>query len=268
MVDSLTSEFKVVDYPVSQLAKLKNPKNPRWMPDQQMEALTASLAEFGTVEPVILNTRTNRIVGGHQRIDAATANDEKTLPTVLVDLEPAEETALNLALNKVKGEWDYEKLAVMLADISPDQLLATGFTEIEQSSLIASFQVDDEEIADEQDSGVVRDIRNRTEEEVKDSFESTEKVQFGMFSKAIPVEIYQQWVDSLKAKTTMGESPISLGLVVAEMLGIEVIQEKSATEDEDKDLENEPGQIDNEDEDGTENEDEDLENEPGQIDNW
>jgi hypothetical protein len=220
-------ELKIVDYAIADLLKMKNPKNPRWMPDVTREALQASLREFGVVEPVIVNTRTNQIVGGHQRVDAAAEVGEKIMPVVLIDVELAKETALNLLLNKARGSWDYDKLAQMLSGMEPEDLALTGFSDDEVESIVASFEPDTEILAEE---GVYQDIYNRSEEETQQLFESTEKVQFGMFSKTVPTERYQRWVQGLMQEAADGQSPIALGLVVSRRLGIEVTSQAALAE--------------------------------------
>lgn len=228
-----TQTLTIVDYSLEQLETMINPKNPRWMPEQQMEALTASLGQFGLVEPLIVNTANNQIVGGHQRLAAAKLAGETTLPAVLVNLDPAKETALNLSLNKIKGYWDYEKLAAVLNDIEPDHLIATGFTDAEADSIVASYAASDEEISDDEedyDDGIVDEVRNRTEAEVQNYLESTEKVQFGMFAKHVPTSVYTKWVEWLESKSEVGSSPAALGAVVAELLGIDVSQPQDETE--------------------------------------
>jgi hypothetical protein len=145
-----------------------------------------------------------------------------SLPAVVVELSPAQETALNLALNKIRGDWDYEKLAVMLAAMDEASIAVTGFTELEAQSIVEGFAIDETEIAGAGSDGVIQDIRNRTEEEVQKLFGATEKVQFGMFSKAIPTDIYEKWVASLIEESELGESPVALGAVVARRLGIDV----------------------------------------------
>jgi len=103
-----------------------------------MEALRRSLREFGTVEPIVVNKRTGRIVGGHQRVKAAEAEGIKELPTVTVDLGKAEERQLNLALNRIHGEWDPEALSGVLASLKEmgGNLELTGFTDDELEDLL------------------------------------------------------------------------------------------------------------------------------------
>lgn len=222
------------EYTVEELEGMLNEKNPRWMPEQQKEALEGSLGRFGLVEPIVVNTRLNRVIGGHQRIAASRALKIATLTAVVLDLDEVQDTALNLALNKVRGYWDYDKLAQVLADISSENLLLTGFTEVEAESIIASGSVEPDDIADDEPliDGIVQDIRNRTETEVKELFEATEKVQFGMFARHVPVDEYEAWVAALEAKSQNGTSPAALGAVVCAMLGIEAYQPSADEGDE------------------------------------
>lgn len=88
--------------------------NPRRIDPDQLLALRRSLRTFGAVEPVVANRRTGRIVGGHQRVKAAEAEGIETLPVVWVDLDETGERQLNLALNKISGEWDEDKLGELL----------------------------------------------------------------------------------------------------------------------------------------------------------
>jgi hypothetical protein len=216
--------LKIVDIPLEDLEKMLWDKNPRWMPDQQMESLQASLQEFGAVEPIIVNEPNKQVIGGHQRIKAAIAIAQnsklKSLPAVLVDLDPARQAALNLLLNKTKGTWDYDKLGQLLAEFEPDQLTVTGFEKLEIDSILASVNLEDEIPDFENDDAVVRDIRNRTEAEVEEALQSTIKVQFGMFSRHIPSNIYEEWLEKVINESTAGSSPVALGAIVAQRLGI------------------------------------------------
>jgi ParB-like chromosome segregation protein Spo0J len=101
--------------------------NPRTMTDGQRAQLQASLAEFGVVVPIVVNTHPGRegvVVGGNQRVAALREAGEARVPAVEVDLAPERERALCLRLNRNTGEWDHEKLQ---AAFSNDELLAVGF---------------------------------------------------------------------------------------------------------------------------------------------
>lgn len=129
--------MNVVALPVAELATKASPYNPRTISDHDLDALRKSLRFFGTVEPIIVNERSGHIVGGHQRVKAAQAEGLDTLPVVYVDLDDPSEKQLNLALNRVSGEWDIEKLGALLGDLEAAgaDLGLTGFTAQEIEAL-------------------------------------------------------------------------------------------------------------------------------------
>lgn len=73
--------------------------NPRDISEHAFEGLKESIKKFGFVDPVIVNTSTGNLVGGHQRTKAAIALGLESIPMVEVELSPAEEKALNVTLN-------------------------------------------------------------------------------------------------------------------------------------------------------------------------
>lgn len=99
--------------------------------DTQYEALNNSIERFGLVEPLIVNERNNVLIGGHQRLNVLLARGETEAEVILVDLDEQKEKALNLALNKIEGEWDFDKLDKVLGDLTKDDIRFTGFTEEE-----------------------------------------------------------------------------------------------------------------------------------------
>jgi ParB-like chromosome segregation protein Spo0J len=119
------------------------------MAPAEMERLKASIREFGFAEPVIARREDFLVVGGHQRIQALTEiltedgapdADAVTVPTILLTgVDDARAKALNLALNRISGEWDYEKLGVLLAEFEatdPSLIGLTGFTEAEAADIL------------------------------------------------------------------------------------------------------------------------------------
>lgn len=78
--------------------------------DAEYETLKRSLEQFGMVEPVVWNERTNRVVGGHQRLTVEAALGHEEVDVSVVDLDEIKEKELNIALNKIGGRWDTEKL--------------------------------------------------------------------------------------------------------------------------------------------------------------
>ena len=111
--------------------------NPRKISDQALDSLVQSIERFGFVDPVIVNDRTGILVGGHQRIKAAKKLGLKDVPVVAVNLDEAEEKALNVALNKISGEWDLDLLRGVLEDVQAAglDLSLTGFTDDEWAAM-------------------------------------------------------------------------------------------------------------------------------------
>ncbi len=129
----------VTEVPTSDLATMAAPYNPRQISDHDLEALRRSLRYFGTVEPIVVNKRSGRIVGGHQRVKAAQAESMVSMPVVYVDLDDPSEKQLNLALNRIHGEWEPDLLADLLRGLEAEgaDLALTGFAEDELARLMA-----------------------------------------------------------------------------------------------------------------------------------
>lgn len=87
-----------------------NPRKALKSGDKDYEKLKRSIEEFGYVEPVIWNEHTGRVVGGHQRLKVLSDMGVTELDCVIVDIPEVQEKALNIALNKISGEWDIDKL--------------------------------------------------------------------------------------------------------------------------------------------------------------
>lgn len=126
-----------------------NPRKELKPGDAEFEKLTRSLSEFGYVEPVIWNKTTGNIVGGHQRLTALKHLGHTEVDCVVVELDETREKALNVALNKISGDWDEAKLALVIADLDIADFDAelTGFDEKEIQQLIGSL--DETEIEDD-----------------------------------------------------------------------------------------------------------------------
>ena len=85
--------------------------------DKEYEKLKRSIEQFGYVEPVIWNETTGRVVGGHQRLKVLQDMGLTEVDCVIVQMDEEKEKTLNVALNKISGEWDNDKLALLIADL-------------------------------------------------------------------------------------------------------------------------------------------------------
>ena len=132
--------------PLAELAPAPyNPRKALRDGDPEYAKLRRSIEEFGVVDPVIWNSRTKRVVGGHQRLTVLRDLGHATAPTVVVDLDEKREKALNLALNRIAGEWDDVMLADLIKDLerSGGDLGLTGFDPDEIEDLLRAY-ADDE----------------------------------------------------------------------------------------------------------------------------
>lgn len=102
--------------------------------DPEYENLRRSITTYGLLIPVIWNKQTNNVVGGHQRLTVLENEGETEVDVSVVDLDPMQERQLNVALNKIEGGWDEEKLGALLAELGEDATL-TGFNQQEIDSL-------------------------------------------------------------------------------------------------------------------------------------
>ncbi len=110
--------------------------------DPDYDRLLKSIEAFGCVEPLIWNHRTGNLVGGHQRLKILRARGDTEADVSVVDLPPAKEKALNVALNKISGDWDPRKLAELLEELTqlPDfDIELTGFDLPDADALIAEI---------------------------------------------------------------------------------------------------------------------------------
>lgn len=94
-----------------------NPRKDLKPGDVEYEKLKRSIEQFGYVEPVIWNKKTGRVIGGHQRLKVLIDLGIKEVECVVVEFGEEKEKALNVALNKISGEWDKDKLVLLIEDL-------------------------------------------------------------------------------------------------------------------------------------------------------
>lgn len=125
--------MEIRTFPLSDLNPA--PYNPRVIDATEKARLTASIQTFGYVDPLIVNVHAGRnvVVGGNQRLAVLQDLEVTEVDAVVVDLSVEEEMALNVALNKISGRWDYTKLSVVFEELMAADFDAelTGFSAIE-----------------------------------------------------------------------------------------------------------------------------------------
>ncbi len=113
--------------------------NPRKITRNVLKALKDGITEFGLVDPLIVN-HDMTIIGGHQRFKACLELGYKDIPCIVLDLPKSKEKALNLALNKVSGDWDKSKLEKLLKEIETADFGLTGFSDDDLAKLLDDVQ--------------------------------------------------------------------------------------------------------------------------------
>ena len=123
-----------------------NPRKDLQPGDEEWKNIARSLSAFGYVDPIIIN-QDGTIIGGHQRAKVLQAMGHTEVDVVIVDLEKSDEMALNVALNKIGGQWDMDKLKDALQDIDTSSLdiKVTGFSEGELQLMLGDLGDDEDE---------------------------------------------------------------------------------------------------------------------------
>lgn len=114
--------------------------------EEEYEKLKKSIEEFGYVEKIIWNERTGRIVGGHQRWKVLKDLGYTEIRVTVIDEPEEREKMLNIALNKIGGDWDPAKLKDLLEELDNglNEIELTGFNLEELENLMTQYHVDPE----------------------------------------------------------------------------------------------------------------------------
>ncbi len=128
-----------------------NPRKDLQPEDPEYQKLQKSIDEFDIVEPLIWNKRSGNLVGGHQRLKILIARGDTEVEVSVVDLDDAKERALNLALNKISGEWDNPKLKDLLEELDTGafDMEITGFSIEEIEDLMTQLHEPEEGLTDD-----------------------------------------------------------------------------------------------------------------------
>ena len=114
-----------------------NPRKKLKPGDAEFEKIKNSINEFGYVDPVIVN-KDLTVIGGHQRISVLKTLGYEEIDCVVIEVDKIKEKALNIALNKITGEWNKELLADLIKDLQSLDY-DTAFTGFEPPEIDALF---------------------------------------------------------------------------------------------------------------------------------
>lgn len=114
-----------------------NPRKDLKPEDDEYKKIKKSILEFGFVSPLVVN-KDMTVIGGHQRLKVLQELGYEKVECIVVDLDKTKEKALNIALNKISGEWDTDKLESLLQELRMDDfdLSLTGFDSDEVDDIL------------------------------------------------------------------------------------------------------------------------------------
>lgn len=123
-----------------------NPRKDLTAEDKEYQKIKRSIEEFGYIQPIIVNKRTNIIIAGNQRYKVLKDLGYAEVDCVEVDVSEQEEKALNLAMNKIDNEWDMTALKDLLQELDTGDIDMdlTGYEEWELEQLFTQYHVDDD----------------------------------------------------------------------------------------------------------------------------
>ena len=117
-----------------------NPRKDLQPNDEEYIKIKNSIEKFGFVSPLVVN-KDMTVIGGHQRLKVLIELGFTEIECIVVDLDKTSEKALNIALNKIQGDWDEEKLENLLKELKLENfdLELTGFNSEEINDLLDDF---------------------------------------------------------------------------------------------------------------------------------
>jgi len=135
-----------------------NPRKDLKPGDTDYEKLKKSILAFDMVEPLVWNKQTGNLVGGHQRLKIMKELGYTEADVSVVDIDETQEKALNIALNKISGEWDLPSLKDLLQELDTGafDMEITGFDAKEIEDLMNQFHIPEEGLTD--DDAVPEDV--------------------------------------------------------------------------------------------------------------
>lgn len=118
-----------------------NPRKDLKPEDEEYQKIKRSILEFGYVAPIIVNADMT-VIGEHQRLKVLKELGYEEVECNIVDLDKTKEKALNIALNKITGEWDNSKLEELLAELKETDIDMdmTGFTFDEVDNILKDIE--------------------------------------------------------------------------------------------------------------------------------
>jgi len=130
----------------------QDPANARSHPDENLEAIEASLRRFGQAEPLVVQKTTGRVIGGNGRLAVMRKLGWTECDVVELAVDDLTATALGIALNRTaeSATWNQDALATLLKELQVQGGLdGTGFDEEDLDKLLAELGQEDPALVDD-----------------------------------------------------------------------------------------------------------------------
>lgn len=159
-MDKQTLKLQTVEVPVSDLRPAIY--NPRFWSEKSISDLTKSIKDDGFLIPILANSNKSRygtVIAGHFRLKIAKDLGYKTVPVNFIDISDVEkEKRLNLTLNRVSGDWDYE----LLKSFDIDLLLESGFDDLDFTHIFDdALGIEDDDFDAEKEAAKIKTPRTK-----------------------------------------------------------------------------------------------------------
>jgi DNA modification methylase len=122
-----------------------DPANARQHGEENMLAIEGSLKRFGQAEPLVVQAKSGRVIGGNGRVQAMKKLGWKECDIVELDIDDLQATALSIALNRTSelGAWDEPALAKILEELrTEDALDGVGYSSQDIDKLLDELKAD------------------------------------------------------------------------------------------------------------------------------
>ena len=204
------SEMQWQTLPLGQLRPAAyNPRKALKPSDKEYQKIKNSIQEFGYVEPIIVN-HDMTVIGGHQRLTVLKDLGYTEAQCVVLHIEDESKVkALNIALNKISGEWNEQLLADLLVDLQDAQfnLDLTGFEAPEIDQLFSKLHSKDIE---EDNFDVEEELKNPAFSQAGDIWTlGRHRVVCG--DSTLP-ETFKLLMDSKKANLVLTDPPYNVNV--------------------------------------------------------
>ena len=98
----------------------EDPANARLHNERNLQAIAASLKQFGQVEPLVVHKNTGKVIGGNGRLQAMRGLGWTRVNINQVDIDDTQATALGIALNRTSemADWNNDHLSALLGSLA------------------------------------------------------------------------------------------------------------------------------------------------------